>query len=184
MRKRFEVQYELGATPIDEIEIPLDSRDELPPTLRALQHIYTTPELNKKVFDILERNVLPEVDFTTGRPGMNFREILVLGTVRLARDIDYDHLQHIANYDSLVREFVGISHFGKNYKKYSLQSLKDNVGLLETKTLDEISELVGKTGHSFNKNEKLKVKIDSYSITNYFFVFLAKYFKPLQFVNS
>jgi len=23
-----------------------------------------------------------------------------------------------------------------------------------------------------------------YSITNYFFVFLAKYFKPLQFVNS
>jgi len=166
MRKRFEVQYELGATPIEKIKIPLDSRDELPPTLRALQHIYSTSELNKKVFDILERNVLPGVDFTTGRPGMHLWEILVFGTVRLARDIDYDHLQHIANYDGLVREFVGIPDFGKNLKKYSLQSLKDNVGLLDTETLDEISVLVGKTGHSFKykekPNEKLNVKVDSY----------------------
>ena len=68
MRKRFEIQYELGATPIEEIKIPLDSRDELPPTLRALQHIYATPKLNNQVFDILERNVLPGVDFTTGCP--------------------------------------------------------------------------------------------------------------------
>ena len=48
MRKRFEVQYELGATPIEKIQIP-KSRDELPPVIRALQYIYTTPDLNEKV---------------------------------------------------------------------------------------------------------------------------------------
>ena len=39
---------------------------------------------------------------------------------------------------------------------------KDNVGLLDNETLDEISELVDKTGHSFKNNEKLKVKVDTY----------------------
>ena len=162
MRKRFEVQYELGATPIEKIEIPLNSRDELPPTLRALQHIYTTPDLNKKAFDILERKILPTVDFTNGRPGMNLWEILVLGTVRWTRDTNYDHLHHIANFDGLVRKLVGISDFGENLKKYSLQTLKDNVGLLDKETLDEINELVVRTGHGFKKSEKLNVKIDTY----------------------
>ena len=36
MRKRFEIQLELGAKPIEEIEIPARSRDELPPVMRAL----------------------------------------------------------------------------------------------------------------------------------------------------
>ena len=167
MRKRFEVQYELGATPIEKIQIPFKSRDELPPVLRALQHLYTTPELNEKVFEILERRVLPDVDVTTGRPGMSLWEILVFGTVRLARDINYDHLQHIANFDSLVRKLIGISDFGENLKQYSLQTLKDNVALLDEETLDEINELVVKTGHSFKKKEKLNVKIDTYVLESH-----------------
>jgi len=162
MRKRFEVQYEIGVTPIEKIEIPTKSRDELPPVLRALQHLYTVPELNEKVFEILERRVLPNVDVTTGRPGMSLWEILVFGTVRLARDIDYDHLHHIANFDSLVRKLIGISDFGENLKRYSLQALKDNVALLDEETLDEINELVVKTGHSFKREEKVNVKIDTY----------------------
>jgi hypothetical protein len=36
----------------------------------------------------------------TGRPGMTLWEILVFGTVRLARDADYDHLHHMANHVS------------------------------------------------------------------------------------
>jgi len=169
MRKRFEVQYELGATPIEKIKIP-KSRDELPPVIRALQNIYTTPELNEKVFDILERKILPTVDFTTGRPGMSLWEILVLGSVRWTRDADYDHLHHMSNFDNLIRKLLGISDFGENLKRYSLQTLKDNIGLLDEETLDEINELVVKTGHGFKKSDspavlragKLNVKIDTY----------------------
>jgi hypothetical protein len=57
MRVAFKVQYELGATPIEKIELPLNSRDELPPVLRALQYIYATPDLNKKVFNLLENKI-------------------------------------------------------------------------------------------------------------------------------
>ena len=39
MRKKFEVQYELGVTPVEKIKLPLRSRDELPAVLRALQYI-------------------------------------------------------------------------------------------------------------------------------------------------
>ena len=58
MRKRFEIQFELGAKPISDVKIPTDSRDELPSIMRGLQFIYSTPEINKKVFDVLEAKVL------------------------------------------------------------------------------------------------------------------------------
>ncbi len=164
MRKRFEVQYELGSKPIEKIDIPLKSRDELPPVLRALQYIYTTPELNQKVFALLEKKIMSGVK-QTGRNGMSLWEILVFSVVRLALDCDYDRLEHIANYDSLVRSLLGISNFGENLKRYSLQSLKDNVRLLDAETIDQINELVVKAGHQFKKkDEGLDVKIDSYGL--------------------
>ena len=161
MRKRFEVQYELGATPVEKLQLPLKSRDELPPVLRALQYIYSNPELNRKVFAILENKIMAHVK-KTGRNGMSLWEILVFATVRLALDANYDRLEHTVNYDNLVRSFVGIPSFGENLKRYSLQSLKDNVQLLDEQTLDEINQLIVDSGHSLKKNEKLDVHIDSY----------------------
>ncbi len=35
MRQRFARQLDLGQTPIEEVSIPLKSRDELPPVLRG-----------------------------------------------------------------------------------------------------------------------------------------------------
>jgi IS5 family transposase len=161
MRVAFKVQYELGATPIEKIEFPLNSRDELPPVLRALQYIYVTPELNKKVFNLLENKIMSGIK-ATGRLGMSLWEILVFASIRLALDADYDRLQHIANYDSLVRSLVGISNFGEKLKKYPLGTLKDNVSLLDKKTIEKIDKLVSKSAHRLLNVTKLNVKIDSY----------------------
>ncbi len=161
MRKRFEIQYEFGATPVEKLQLPLRSRDEIPPVLRALQYIYSNPELNRKVFSLLEKKIMKNVK-KTGRNGMSLWEILVFAVVRLALDADFDRLDHIANYDSLVRAFVGIPSFGENLKRYSLQSLKDNVKLLDEQILDEINQLIVESGHSLKKNEKVDVHVDSY----------------------
>jgi hypothetical protein len=118
MRKRFELQYEFGAKSIEELKIPERSRDELPPVLRALQYIYTTPELNQAVFDLLEEKILSGKNNRTGRLGMSLWEILVLAVVRLALDANYDRLEHVANYDQLVRAMLGISTWGENLKRY------------------------------------------------------------------
>ena len=153
MRKRFEVQYELGATPIDHVKIPTRSRDELPPVLRALLYIYTTPELNSKVFEILEAKVISGQKHM-GRPGMTLWEILVLATVRLARDADYDHLHYIATSDNLIRGLLGACKYGETQRDYSLQSIKDNIGLIDDQTLDQINEFVVEAGHQLVKKKR------------------------------
>ena len=57
MRQRFGHQLSLGAVPIRNIKIPTKSRDEMPPIVRALHHIFTIPELNEKIFKLLEEKV-------------------------------------------------------------------------------------------------------------------------------
>ena len=105
MCKRFALQHELGITSIEEIIIPTKSRDELPPVLMALQYIFVTEELSEQVFALLEQRI--EL-MKMGRSELSLWEILVLGVVRLTLDANYDRLEHIANYDSLVRELLGV----------------------------------------------------------------------------
>ncbi len=140
MRKRFEIQLEFGATPIDKVKIPTKSRDELPPVLRALQYIYSDPTLNNRVFSLLERQV--QTNKRMGRPGMSLWEILVFACVRLTLDADYDRLEHIANYDNLVRSLLGIPTFGDNLKRYPRQTLVDNIGLVDEETITRIYQMV------------------------------------------
>lgn len=81
---------------MEQVKIPTRSRDELPPTLAALQWIFTTPEVSSEVFDLLERAILKDRN-SRGRPGMDLWQILVLGVVRLTLDVNYDRLHHVAN---------------------------------------------------------------------------------------
>jgi len=151
MRKRFELQHELGVTAIEEIIIPTKSRDELPPVLMALQHIFVTEELSEQVFDILEHRI--EIK-KMGRRGLSLWEILVLGVVRLTLDSNYDRLEHIANYDSLVRELLGVKdEFGKSKKQYSLTTLKENILYIDQELLTAINKVVVKAGYSLLKKK-------------------------------
>jgi len=159
MRKRFEQQNTLDATPVHEVKIDGKSRDELPKLLAALQYIFVTPELNKEVFAILEERVCTGKK-KTGRLGMSLWEILVLGTVRLCMDIDYDRLRDEANHHSALRGILGVhtrAVFGEG-KIYPIQTVKDNVVLLDEETLDKISALVVKAGHQLKKKEEEEEK--------------------------
>ncbi len=80
MRQRFEQQMNLRTVGIADINFPLKSRDELPPVLRALQYIFITPDLNEKVFRLLEQIICKDKK-QTGRKGMDLWQILVLAVV-------------------------------------------------------------------------------------------------------
>jgi len=145
------LQQELGVTAIEDINIPLKSRDELPPVLLALQHIFVTEEISKQVFSLLEQHI--EIK-KMGREGLSLWEILVLGVVRLTLDTNYDRLEHIANYDTLVRELLGIKDkFGKEKKQYSLSSLKENIRYIDESFLVKVNEIIVKAGHSLLKKK-------------------------------
>jgi hypothetical protein len=163
MRKRFEHQLKLGIIPISEVKLPIKSRDELPPILRALQHIYVTPELNEEVFKILEGKVLKGKK-KTGRYGMELWHILVLSAVRLGLDADYDRLDDFANHHKLIRQILGVeTTFGEG-KRFSRQSIQDNVSLLDEETINKISEVVVRAGHKLVKKKDggFRIKADTY----------------------
>lgn len=163
MRQRFSQQQILGIIPISEVLIPKNSRHELAPVLAALQYIFVTPELNERVFALIE----PEIKGKkrdTGRSGMDMWEILVFATVRLTLNANYDALHHFSNFDKLIRQIIGVENKFNDGKTYGLQTLKDNVSLLSEETVNQVNTMVVEVAHQFvlKKNERLKIKSDTY----------------------
>jgi transposase, IS5 family len=147
MRHRYSSQPDLDSLPNEKIQLPTRSRDELPPILAGLQWIWIHSTLKSAIFALLEKKILVGKK-ATGRTGMDLWQILVLGVVRLGLDVDWDRLEHIANYDSLVRQMLGLpaTPWGANAKTFAHQTLRDNVALLEAELLKEINAQVVAAG--------------------------------------
>jgi IS5 family transposase len=169
MRHHFQAQPDLALTPIEKIRLPLKSRDELPPILAGLQWIWMHPTLKAEILALLEAAVLADKQ-ATGRTGMNLWQILVLGVVRLGLDADWDRMEHIANYDSLVRQMLEVpaAPWGEDNKKFGHQTLRDNVALLDDQLLQQINARIAAAGREvFAKKggapvAALELKVDSY----------------------
>lgn len=168
MRQRFEQQLNISTVPISEIEFPLKSRDELPPVLKALQYIFLNPELNQKVFLLLEERICKGKK-KTGRQGMDLWHILVLAVVRHTLGTNWDRLHDTANYHELVRSVMGVHNRSDYYDhkiEFGYQNILDNVSLLDEDLLQEVNQLIVEAGHQLlkkkEKEESLKLKTDSY----------------------
>ncbi len=164
MRQRFDAQLRIGATPISEIRIPKNCRDEFPPFLRAVQEIYNNPELSCEIFDLVEKAVCKK-STKDGRPGMNLWSIFVLAGARMCLGTDYDRLHYVVNTDSLLRKMIGFCDEFIEDDDISCQTIKDNVRLLDDETLKGINDVIVKLGHGLFKKketEALLTKTDSY----------------------
>ena len=156
MRKRFEQQLSIGGISISEVEIDKRSRHQLPQLMSGLQYIFVTPDLNERVFEVLEDKILKGKK-DTGRLGMSLWEILVLGAVRLNLDTDYDTLHDLSNNHDMLRGIMGVHKLTFDWsekKYYPLQTIKDNVILLDEQTLTKISQIVVEAGHKLKKKRK------------------------------
>ena len=169
MRHHYQAQPDLLITPIEKIRLPLKSRDELPSILAGLQWIWMHPTLKAEIFALLEAKILAGKQ-ATGRTGMDLWQILVLGVVRLGLDADWDRLEHVANYDSLVRQMLGVpaAPWGEEDKRFGHQTLRDNVALLDDELLQQINARIAAAGREvFAKKAgapgaALEIKVDSY----------------------
>jgi hypothetical protein len=156
MRNVIEPQLQFGEVDIESITFDLRSRDEIPKLLRGLQYIYCTPEIREQVFRLLEEMVPEGRDRKNGRPGMELWKILVLGTIRLNCNWDYDKLKEIADNHRTLRLMLGHSSLYEDEYTYPLQTLKDNVRLLTPEILERINEVVVKAGHALVKKKRKK----------------------------
>ena len=154
MRQRFEQQNTLGITAIPDVKFPLRSRDELPPVLKSLHYIFTTPELNEKVFSLLEEVVCKDKK-QTGRKGMDLWHILVLAVVRHTLSTNWDRMEDMAANHRLIRQVMGIhvEGFGIEEIIYPYQTIVDNVSLIDEVVLQKINLLVVEHGHNLLKKK-------------------------------
>ncbi len=123
MRKVINEQMRVGEIGISNIELDLNSRDEIPKVLMGLQYIYTNNTLWNEIYPILESITPDSVDPNNGREGMNYWNLLVLATLRLNCNWDYDKLKEMADQHLNIRQMLGISLQDRD-KPYSLQTLK------------------------------------------------------------
>jgi hypothetical protein len=146
MRKVIAIQMKFGEVDISQIEFDPRSRDEIPKLLMGLQEIYCTRKVRDKVFEVLRELVPKGVNQDTGRKGMDLWKILVLGTLRLCCNWDYDKLKDIVNNHKTIRLMLGHSSVYDEYH-YPLQTLKDNLTLFTPEVLDRINRIVVDHGH-------------------------------------
>jgi IS5 family transposase len=165
MRKIHEEQYLIGQVQIDEIEFDLRSRDEIPKLLMGLQYIYCHEEYRKKIFAILKEMLPKGISSDNGRPGMTCWKILVLGTLRLNCNWDYDKVKEIADNHMTLRLMLGHSLLDRE-TKYPIQTIKDNVGLFTPEILNKINKIVVDAGHTLVKKNEIELygRCDSFVV--------------------
>lgn len=166
MRRIRDDQMKIGEVAVSKIALDVRSRDEIPKLLMGLQHIYCTPEIREQVFAILEEIIPPKTSKKNGRHGMDLWNILVLGTIRLNCDWDYDKLREMADNHKTLRQMLGHG-IEEEDKRYPLQTLKDNVSLLTPVVLDRINQVVVHSGHKLvckKKDESLRGRCDSFVV--------------------
>jgi hypothetical protein len=179
MRAVLNPQLKLTEVDIGAIQINRRSRDDIPKLLLGLQYIYVHHEIRDAVFAILTE-VAPDradgtgkVDLGVGRPGMDQWRILVLGTLRLCLNTDYDRLVELANHHGVVRQMLGHTSMLSDLDRaeYTVQAVKDNLRLITPEILGRINEVVVRSGHELvkkkdlrNCSEELATRIDSFVV--------------------
>jgi len=168
MRHHFQIQPDLQMIPIEKIQLPLKSRDELPPILAGLQWVWTHPRLKAEILALLEAKIVVGKQ-ATGRTGMDLWQILVLGVVRLGLGADWDRMEDMANHHTLIRQMLGLPAmpWGDEAKTFGHQTLRDNVALLDEQLLRQINARIVAAGREvFAKKggaplAALEIKVDT-----------------------
>ncbi len=88
----------------------------------------------------------PNVPHDLGRPGMNLWQLLVMNFVMQGLNCDFDRLHDLVNEHNTLRQFLGHADIWDR-KKYSYQSVVDNVSLLTPELLAEVGKLFVVSGH-------------------------------------
>ncbi len=158
MREVLNSQLKLCEADIANIEFDPKSRDDIPKLLIILQYIYIMPELREEVFTIFAEIVPINEDgesasTDTGRPGMDQWTILVLGMLRLGLNADFDRIHELANQHNTIRAMLGLSDWCDN-RKFSLQSIRDNLMLFTPELLVWINQCVVKASHRLLKKDE------------------------------
>lgn len=161
MRKSHATEPRLDCTPVEQVVLNLQCRDEIIPILYALQHIYRNRPVRDAILQLVAQDVNPKSDSQRGRQGLYYWHILVLAAVRLGCNFDYDRLQDLAENHRTLRDIMGIGQWSEEFS-FTWRRIRDNLCLLKPETLSRISQLIVQEGHQLEPEAAATARADSF----------------------
>lgn len=163
MRQTVIKQLRLDCNPIGRVELNIESRDEMVPILAALQYLYGQQDLRALVMDMVAQDVNVDTRDDVGREGFSYWEIVVLASVRLGCNLDYDKLQDLAENHRALRSVMGIGDWDQS-TSFSYRRIRDNICLLQPTTLEKINQCIVAHGQQLAGDAREVVRADSFVI--------------------
>lgn len=78
MRKAYSIQQRFDCSPVDQVALNYDCRDEIVPILAALQHVFAEPDLRSSITRLVAEDVNSDSRRDVGREGFDDWQIVVL----------------------------------------------------------------------------------------------------------
>ena len=147
MRKRLRIQENSEDIPlafrsITELQLDENSRDPVTRTLIGVQAVYRDHDARVKVIDAVERMLYDDGAPNRGRQGLDYWSVFVLGVLRLSCNWSYDMLANISNNHRDLRAMIGLDSWLEKDKRFSRQSLHDNLSRLTAEGWEQIRDIV------------------------------------------
>lgn len=161
MRIALSNQTRLDCQTVEDIQLNLECRDEIIPLLAGLQDVFRQPELRGKILKLIAADVNGDSRSDTGRKGFDYWQILVLATIRLGCNVDYDKLQDLCENHRTLRMMLGIGPWDDS-TSFKWTRLRDTICLLQAQTIKRINELIVAHGQQLHGNARHHVRADSF----------------------
>lgn len=163
MRRPFDCQLRLDASPVLQVPLNTNCRAEIVPILKALQFIYSQPELRDSILELIRRDINGKTSACRGRTGLDYWQILVLAAVRLGLNADYDALQDLAENHRALRQVMGIGNWDEK-TSFDWRRIRDNLCGIRPETIEQINHLVVGAGHELVPEAPRAVRGDSFAV--------------------
>lgn len=163
VRKPYQSQYRFDSSPIAQVQLNLECRDEVIPVLAGLQYIYTDSKLRNQVVKLVADDLNHDSRRDVGRPGMDDWQVVVLAAVRLGCNYDYDKLQdQVENHRSL-RNIMGIGDW-QSSEGFGYRRIHDTLCKLKPETISKLNQAIVTAGQDIHGNAAVSVRADSFVI--------------------
>ena len=163
VRKHYQRQCRFDCSPIANVQLNLECRDEMIPVLFGLQHLYTDAKLRTKVVRLVAGDLNEDSRRDVGRPGMDDWHVVVLAAVRLGCNFDYDKLQDQVENHQALRGIMGIGQW-EDTDRFTFRRIRDTLCQIKPSTIAKINEAIVTAGHAIAPEAAISVRADSFVI--------------------
>ena len=163
MRQHYDRQHRFDRTPIDDLVLNFECRDEVIPVLAGLQRIYTCGELRTKLVRLVAEDINADSRRDVGRQGLDDWHVVVFAAVRLGCNFDYDKLQDQAENHRALRIILGVGEWDDG-PSFSARRIRDTLCQLTPKTIAELNHAIVSYGQELHGEAAESVRADSFVV--------------------